>query len=217
MNKGNPQKPVGTSPMFIFMGWVWDMLVNRLNFIDSSTVKWSRGTKGISAMVKVNAPGSPPTTAAVQWLTFVAVFGTYLVCKDSSGKIIPVAKQQELWNTIGYKTIYGNLFSYGYPHDPAGGGPASDQYSYIMRSVVYFPPGSSQQVTIKQLITPPYIVQGNMAINGKAAASLIPAIAVTDGTNLTLDPKDNITPAGTKITMLDVSHRAWAKSADQTI
>lgn len=161
--------------------------------------------------------GTPATTATVELLLFKSAFANYTVCQNAAGLIIPVAKPQELRNNITKRNIYNLDFNYTYPHNPAGGGPSVDQYAYNMRQVSYTPPGGVL-TTVKQLYVPPYLLPGKITnTGGSVSASIVPAMLVNGSTGVSLDPLDTVTPAGTVIKYIEISHRAWAKSADQTI
>lgn len=211
--KNPPPRPTGIGTSATFFKWVWDMLVHRVKPINTDTVKWDLTPRGLAANVLI-----PPISAAggsIQELQLISVFGDYTVCRGFDGTLYGVAKPPDLRNYITSVTEIDNAaqtavkYSMTYPHNPNGGGPASDPFSYVMRQSMSGADGTVE----KQLIVPPYLLTGGIAPAYQGATASI-ILAIPGTTAVEPDPED---PSGVDITMIEVGPRAWTYAQDQAI
>lgn len=182
---GIPRRPVGSSPKWYFMQWVWDQLVHRLNFIDSSTVKWNFTSKGIYATAAAQNGGSAiPANASKYNLT--NIYANYFI---ASG--VRIAKNPKLRNSVMTESIDGNVFTYAYG--------ASAPFNFVSRQATGTVSGNA--VSEFQVIVPRYLTNDE-----------IWAIPATTGIVSVADVI-SATP-GAEITLLDlnVDGRAWCAS-----
>lgn len=217
----NPLRPTGYDNEALFAQRVYDNDFGQSQKLRSSrTVKISKAHNGIFVKVKQNPAAqvqAAPTPVSVTRLTFIKSFGDYTVCFDPTkgtrlgGPFIPVAKPQDLRNSIVNKTIYGNSWTYGYPHNPVGGGPSADVLAYIYRTATL------QSVSQREGVVPQWLPVNSINVsNGIGAASEVLAITVSNGTGVALDPKDDLVPKLTAITFEEIGPRAWTVFADQS-
>jgi len=163
------------------------------------------------------SPAAPPAAAPTPLERFylMAVYGDYIVGYDAltgnaaNGPFIPIAKPFEMRNSILTATIYGQVWNYTYPHNPAGGGPSADTLAYMYRQSTLAAGGAS----VIEGYVPPYLGGINLVLG--SPRSLIHAQLVNGGTGVVLDPKDTLVTAGTAINYLEVSSRAWTAFANQ--
>jgi hypothetical protein len=157
MNNYLPPRPSGSNPQSRFNQWVWDRLANYIQFINSSTVKFSQTSKGIIAQVDVGQPGS--ASGRVGPFQIDTVQDDYLTCfpydnstqaRVAGAAAVYIAKEDKHQTDLASETIFGVVHNYTYTAGttPPGGLAATDINNKFR----------TDSVTGEfQLITPPWL------------------------------------------------------------
>ncbi len=188
------------------MRWVWRTL--NIPFVDTPTIKWSVGTRGISARAIVPAGGSSsPAQTGPRKQFFILAFESggsaqrdYIVCydpKDVLKKPVNIAKNFKLRGNITSANIDGQTWNYSYPNAAV--------LDYGLRVA------ATANYTEKQVIVPRYLTGDEIW-----AESVPDGIINPQGEKLMDAPLAPAQPI--PLIWLDTNEdgRAWAAKADQT-
>lgn len=213
MRSYRPNRPTGTTNKALFDEAVHDRVFGaRGQFVNSSTVKFSRTSRGIVARVKPSFGGAKASTPiGVAFYQVVGMFGDYWAGLGADGFIHPVAKPPELRNSLNGAFIEGHFYQYQYPTPVQSG-----TLAYMRRLVI-----APNQAQVIEGITPPYIIKNNPA--GQLGSSVVAitmsatgAVIQDTGDNTSYGSPPSVLPPGTPITLQDLSARCWSVLLNQS-
>lgn len=140
--------------------------------------------------------GSGGSSTAIY--TFSQSFGDYFLAKDAGNNTVQIARIPETRCSITSKVVYGNTFTYTYPHNPPSNVPATHSLAFVFR-------------------------QASNVTNGNVYESITPAYSYGDevqavagvNTGVFSVGADSSSLSASAITIQEVTNRAWAVNADQ--